>query len=365
MGARTRFSDFLENNALKQGVTVAAILSFLVANFIIFLAIGSYFVYPQMISAFGVTIDYAPMVFVVGLFGAIIFIKTNLLIISSDTKKQKPGVSELKNLTKRLKVGKWNAILIVLRLFYFNILNDLFMVLIIWVSFFSLIVMLGAITIKENTFQDLANVVGIIGILSGLFQIYIQSYREQFSKKMSLGLVSYFQKISKKSTFADFLEHVKKENNAFYNEIDKKLRETEFSHIYSIFRAQRSGHNVTNITLNVSATDDTLVSRALELSMKNKDEQKTLKSEYAKFFQKKDVEISKEIDEFDVDELRKIFLPNVLFFDETVVEMIKSNYELDDDTGLEQYADYRTDHINRMVNHLINRISGFDANEEK
>ena len=125
--------------------------------------------------------------------------------------------THLSNLTKSDKKistnwSYWDVFLMGCRNLFFNILNDIFILTIFWASFFTLLYFMGIITLPNPfVFTKFAEAIGVIGILSGFYQIYTEKYRDQ-SKDLMSSFTKGQLKIIQEVSMDDFLDYLKRTN---------------------------------------------------------------------------------------------------------------------------------------------------------
>jgi len=232
------------------------------------------------------------------------------------------------------------------------------MVLVVWSVFFGITSLIGLTAVGEASFSTLVSLLTIIGILAGIFQFYIQSYKEQITQKILNSLSKHMIEITKKLAFNEFIIYLKNgKDKSFYGDIIKKTDETGTKALLKVLKETRSGRDVTNMTFNFLANDTINMARSVEYADGiNKDK---LKLKYTEFFDAKNKEIKEELDKIDINDIRAVLLPNILFFDEVMTELIKSSYEVEEIETPETYEDYLTMSVQENVLYVINKILGW------
>lgn len=328
-------------------LSFCSIITFIISNLLIFYIFKSFFNFSEGYIAY--------FIFSIGTVISFILIKTNYII--KVTKNKEVKGKRLENLDKNnINLGGRNLFLILIRLLFFNILNDLFMVLVIWSFIFGIASIFKIVSINKIQFGYLLNIISIIGILSGIFQFYISNYKKEISEKIVNSLAQYYTEIKKKITFNDFLEYLKVNDSAFYKKVDEKIDSKISQRLGKIFEQIRAGNMVTNITINTETQNDIILSDSIKF--KDEEENKKLKKHYEKFFIEKDKEIKEDVKRMDLSEFQRILLPNINFFDEVIVQLVKTNYELESkfNKNPETYKDYLTEILTDNMFLLVNRI---------
>ena len=334
---KSSFIDLFEKGHIQKGLSVFSLLSYAISNLLVFFVIAEFFNYSS--------IWIKGIYLIVGTLCSFLLIKTNLFITPKRRIKKEEKASSRKEEKLKLKVekgdissismiGKWNFIIILIRLLFFNIMNDLFIVLIVWSILFSVGYVTGLITLVPGTFSTLVGLLSIIGILSGIFQFYIQTYKQKIIQQITNTLREHSIGILKKYSFNDFLNYTEKGNKSFCGLIEQKIRKNTIYRLLEGFRDQRrSGKDITNITLNMSG-NDILLARSLDYSDIDKGK---LKQAYDTYFKSKNQEIKKEIDKLNFQEIRKILFPNIMFFDEGMAQLIRISHNFE---NIEEPASY-------------------------
>lgn len=355
------FFDLMDNSYIKAFILTVAVISFILSNLVVFFVISHFFIFSQYPSFSSTYVEVAFLI--AGIVICTALAKTNFLIKTKKIKKEDKvkEIKELKESRKRIHLGAWNMILILFRLFYFNILNDLFIVLVIWASIFGIASLFKIIILVPNTFTDLVSLLTILGVLAGIFQFYIQNYKEKVTQRMINSMNKYLVRFYQKVTFREFLDYLQKKDRPFYNTIKTKMDDNPLKPLFSLFRDQRSGRSSTNITVNLSAQNDSLLIQALEFSDIDKD---ALKSKYKEFFDFKNKEIQKEIELKDFRDLQRNFLPNIIFYDEIFTEMTGSSYEVEKKEDLKSFEDFSIDSFIENFTFLIYKMLGVTEDEK-
>ena len=334
-------------------------ITFIISNFFIFYLFASFFEF---------NLNQDILYFIIGFFISCVLLKTGYFIETFEQKKEedkKDFIKQLRRSKVHIGLGYQNVIVISAKLFFFNILNDFFIVLIFWSSFFGIAFIFSLISITQSNFQNLVNILTVIGILSGLFQFYITNYKEEISKKIGNSVAQYFVRISKKITFNDFLEYAKRQDKGFSGKLEDEVHKSPAFPLLKSFKAMRAGQNVTNITMNVGAQNDMVLSEALDFA-EGIDKTK-LNKLYKDFFVEKDKDLKKYIGQMNISELQKTLLPNIVFFEEVITQLIKTNHEvgLDEDKEPENYQEHLTQVLQENIFYLIKRILNIQDSEDK
>lgn len=354
------FNDLLNNSKIKRIIVGLDVVSFILANLIIFLIINYFYNFNLL----GWNSIFVLMIyFLIGLVISFIFLKTETLIDIGKKEKENLNdnniidveVSEEKQreeINKKLSIGVLNIFLILFRLLFFNILKELFLIIIVWLSFLTLIFYTSNFISLENTysFGNFVSVITVLGVISGIFQFYISSYKQQISQKVLNSLTKYFIKIMKKVSLEEFLDYVKEnDNNRMYDKLNKLDKDDKVHN--NFLQTRYPGKEINNYNFYM---DKNFI--LLQKINSNND----VKNKLKEFFDIKNKEIKKELDLISVKELRKVLLPNIIFFNDIILELIKTQFEFDfdeyDNPNPETYEDFLKNFVAENVFYFIERI---------
>jgi len=348
------------NKLIINFLSFISIISFLLANIIIF----NIFIH-------FIKVEINKILLFIICFGiSIILIKPHWLIDIKfpriKTYKNKHLIKEdfrqIINFKNKIKINSFNIMIIILRLLFFNTLNDLFMILIVWSGIFIILYLFfDIITITSENIQNMINILTILGILLGIFQFYIKSYKEQVYQKTINKIANCINEIIKNITFSDFLIFIENKDKKLYHKLMNISNKDPVYPYLKLFRDMRSKNKPTNVIFNIYS-NNIIIDEILELSLEKKDKEK-LKQYYEKFFNEKRLEIKQKIDMIDVTELRKLFLPNIILFDEIFAELTNliyfSEYEKYKKEP-ETYQEFLQFMFYEMTSYFINRIVGVE-----
>lgn len=353
----SRFEEFITSPFFKFLFNLLPIVSFILANVGIFL-IFNYFLNKQPLISFQFQYSLNPFILylIVGLFLSFIILKTTYFFKFQKkheicTPLESQDVEENKNpALPKTKKGHsifffWNVMLVGLRFLFFNLLNDLFILTIFWISLFFILYFIpftfGLIILPPNfNFSNFVSVFTLIGIVSGFFQIYVSSHKDTVTKKVNDVMGKYVQKSMNTISFSDFYGYVDKKDTTFASQFLKPLLEDEDNIMKKIIKAVATGEHLRGkLHLNIfSPHDFNSIQKfeILEYTLKikpNREEFNKLNQFYQDYFLLKYEEYKKDLDKKDVEDfqdIKKIILTNITFFDELFTDYSKINFELPD-----------------------------------
>ena len=101
-----------------------------------------------------------------------------------------------------------------IRYLFFSILNDVFILNIFWICFLFVVYTLSLVQLPSDfNMSEFAVPITLISILSGLFKLYTDSYKNQIHSNAVKPLTQYIQDFVQEVNPKDFLEFLKKEQN--------------------------------------------------------------------------------------------------------------------------------------------------------
>ena len=184
------------------------IVSFLIANIAITIILNHFF---QL--AFTTYV----IVVIVGTIMSLVIIKTHYFLDLNSVKERLSNFIQFSLKKPRFKdiqmpsVSFYEIIGFTLRNIFFNLLNDSFIVLIYWIFAFTLLIWIR-ITNLPDPITDFAETIALIGIVSGLFQIYIKDYKEN-SANMIKSIIEEKLNIIRSISLKDYQIFLIQKNN--------------------------------------------------------------------------------------------------------------------------------------------------------
>lgn len=233
--------------------------------------------------------------------------------------------------------------LVGLRFLFFNLLNDLFILTIFWISLFFILYFIpftfGLIILPPNfNFTNFVSVFTLIGIVSGFFQIYVSSHKETVTKKVNEVMGKFVQKSMETISFSDFYDFVYNKDKNFATQEMNPIIEEEDNRMKKIMKAVSMGDHLRGkLQFNIFSPHDFNSIQKFEIledNLKEKNDQseyEKLNQFYQQYFSLKYEEYKKDLDKKDMEDfqdIKKIILTNITFFDELFTDYSKINFEL-------------------------------------
>lgn len=192
------------------------ILSFFVANYVIFHIVNLFWKLNLLCSTF---------IFIIGFVISLAIIKPNYFLdFDGFRKRMKKCVDKLTTHESYPlpKVSLSEFFSFSLRNVFFNMLNDSFVLLIFWLTIYAGAILLNFSNLpSENEFRLFSETMALIGIISGLFQFYVKEYKEKNSNIIR-SLIEKRLSETKKISFVDFRNYLLDKNlNSFVSTLDK------------------------------------------------------------------------------------------------------------------------------------------------
>jgi hypothetical protein len=294
-------------------------ISFIVANVLTYELFSIYF---------KASIPSTIVIFVIGLIICSLILKTELImelrdfimtdhVFTTIRVKYRKMSPLLKPIIPRSIPNLLTVLSIALRLAFYNIFNDLFLIIIFWSMYVGIAYKVFNLY-ELKYFDSFIGVLTVIGILAGIFQYYIKSYKENEIPKIFSSLNILEHSIDTKYTFLEFKRFIE-ENEPTYSvirdRIDLMLDFTKFQPILH--------KGVLLIKPNIVPSIEGQ-EYFLRLDTQDTLDKALLIRAYANFFENRRLEVKKMIDDFDWKKLQSQFLSNIVFFDESIRDIIKN-----------------------------------------
>ncbi|QYZ80119.1 hypothetical protein E2N92_12120 [Methanofollis formosanus] len=360
-----RISSFLKNRTISNIIKSIPFISLFLANLGILLTFECFL--PLFTNLYSRIVVY-----LIGIFLSYVIIKPYLVL---------NGIQYVKNYSWRVedgdshekrnyfpKIGILTFIVVIIRNFFFNILNDVFIVVIFWNTYlFVAYTFVKYIHFPFNSWIQLSNnfdlgqfisVMTLIGIISGLFQLYILYYQDNVSKKIGNSINRFLSQCLQNIRpldFVDFLEE-NKNSNSTAKKIQNFLRNDEdvlAEYLKQSRRINESNGRRDRLNLNLFSLSSPLSMNSIttfgylddyaHLKL-NEKEKSDLKKFYEDYMDQKHKEFIEEVKNLDLDEIRIFALSNVTFFDESVASYSNLNFE----------TSYRRNHKEGFGDYLTN-----------
>jgi len=268
------------------------------------------------------------VIYAIGFLFSLIIIRTNYVLFLDWKVRDKPTENEEKKKNKNIRTHKidfLNSLILLIKYLFFNALNDLFILTIIWAAIFFILYLFKLIN-PPTDFTNLATIITLIGVLSGFFQFYIKNYKEQVSMKITNSLTQYVIKIIKRISLSDFLKSL---DNGNKKDIQKIISSKEEVKGYLMgFRPKPftlinmpAMIKDTSIFDNIDYLVEEKLVNGIQLDISK------LNELYKKYFEEKLKKFKEEIKEKDFIETRKLLFSNLIFFDEVIADLEKINLE--------------------------------------
>lgn len=346
------FLGLVNHTLLRSIIKFAPLVSLIITNFLILFIFSYFFDLP-------LTGWYFWIIFAVGFLFSLITVRTNYVLHWKSQEKQEKAEEKEPKPVKIPRIGMLNSLILLIKNLFFNILNDLFILTIIWTVIFAVLYLTGLIN-QPNSFINLATVITLIGVLSGFFQFYIKNYKEQVSMKIANSLSQYVIGIIRKISFSDFLKNLKEEDKT---KIQKIISSKDEAKGYMMgFRDKNFTFINMPFQVKDTSTFDNVDYLVEEKLVKNIDiDFVKLNKLYNEYFKHKLKKFKEEIDEKDLIETRKLLFSHLIFFDEVLADLEKISLEYDpgekdeEPEGFrEHYEKFSYDCVYYMLDLLLN-----------
>jgi hypothetical protein len=347
MNDETEFLNLLTSEKIKIILICFDLFIFILTNALIVYIFSRFFI-PSNLNYF--------LIFITGTIISLFLIKTNYVYILSGRHYNKQDNKKVLTLLDKVrkKVGLINSIILLLKNIFFNILNDLFILSILWGFIFGVLFIFNLVSLSSN-FNNFATAITIIGVFSGLYQFYIKNYKEKIFSDIINMLSRYVTNATKRITFNDFLESIKDSEKK--NEINEIVK----SKIECIAKTKGFRDNrliIFNMPISIS---DRSIFYNIEYIIKEKQSKRLTYSDlnnlYREYFNEKYISFKREIDSQDFTETKQILLSSFIFLDEILNSIWKLNSDfslkIDDPKGFDENYIHFT---NKCIRYILYKI---------
>ena len=342
----------VNQNLFLRFMKFLSIISFLIANFVIF------FTFLLFSSLKHTSILYNILFFTVGFLIAVVFIRPNWLLNYSKSSNRVSGHRVLKSLFAIKWRGPKIFILMIPRTLFFTILNDMFLVLIIWAGYFWITAVLGFVRLDPTSLNLLFGTLSVIGIISGLFQFYFKYYRDEVLEKTSNAIVDHFKQFLRELSPREFSKFLKENNRTLYDRIRQKTSAEFFASLPNWIRIQRARDKINTQIIVPYLPQEYIFTSILE-SVLEEDEKQELNEMYKKFFEKKVKQIEEEIKNLNVEDIREIFMLNPFLVDDIWMMMTKVKYSIPiPEENPTTFEDHLINAVNEILLYFTKRVVG-------
>ncbi|MDD4300170.1 MAG: hypothetical protein PHO78_05920 [Methanomicrobium sp.] len=366
--------DLIKNPVVFLLIHDLPLLSFFVANIFIFLTIDHYLSVNQLISLF---------IFLIGFILSIVIIKTHYFLEIKSIPKRISNVyqyffdkSESKSKQNKLPKIRFGEIFaFISRNFFFNLLNDSFILLIYWLLFFAILIKFSVASIPDTVkLSEFSLLIGVIGIISGLFQFYVKDYKEK-SKEIINSMVKNSLASTSKISFSDFKQFLKdNKNNSLLKNIDDVIRGRYFqgqSNIlpYTVTKG-RSSYQIINVYNHINRPIDQDNLQLFVYFENYPEDQKELKKQellhrYRLYLQSKQQQIKNEEKSEKIKELRKLLFTTIIFSDDMLFSYLKFFSDIPENIPEpESFSDYYSNFILNVIYDLFHDVLFFECDKK-
>jgi hypothetical protein len=254
-----------------------------------------------------------------------------LLYIVYQTKQDKKELKLCTNSKKKIK-KYFIAGMVFPRLLFFNVAHFFFPLLVIWIGFIGLIYLLGHLAI--NNFNNFVGIMSLMGIIFGLFQYYVKSYKENIQTKLSqyVAQITQSQESYSLRHFKDFLSMHNE-----HSDIEKKLMKIEKS-TFPVKNIQRQYPDIAGYIKKMSKTikqDNEIIAKLEE----DKKDNHHLINAYKDFFDERKEQIIENLEDRNIKEFLWFLMGNINLFGEAQV-MLSTLPLFEEDVEPQTYQDF-------------------------
>lgn len=306
---------------------------------------------------------------------SLLIIKTNFVIrikngIGDLFAFLKNSGSVIREITKKKKLHAWKVtdiFLMSLRNLFFNVLNDLFILTIFWVSFFSILYFVGKLPLPSNfNFSPFFEAIGAIGILSGFFQFYTDSYKKQSAeliKSLTKKQLKILEEVSM-DDFLVFLERKGKRDDA--EKIANKIVNTDkvLSEVMSYPGFRNTPITVYNLP-SMGYSNSLSMFQILDVyasAFSSEISKEQLNEYYKEYFSEKLKQYKNDSESTEIAEMRKLIFSTIVFSDEILSSLTKMDIDFpNDEKPPENFLEFYQKFSFSCLNVLLDKLMNFDG----
>jgi len=352
---KSNFLQLIKNPSMVFFIQYLPFFSFPLANYFI-LKVFDHFLVLNRISYYSIDTSWTFWIYyVVGLILSLIIIKTNFALrfkqfflefwnfFTSSYNILKTFIVD-----RKMRLPYWslpNVLLMAVRNLFFNILNDLFILTIFWTAFFFLLFFIGLFTLPVSfNFQNFAEALALIGILSGFFQFYTSSYREDF-RQLFASIVKEQLQIIQEVSMEDFLSFLERTHQ---QSLLGKIRSSIFKD--DIFKGMIHLKGARDSSITIYSAPPLGWNNALYLfqyldscsimspEIITRDD---LHKQYESYFSEKLKKFKENIENSEIEETRRLITSTIVYSDEVLTSLTKATIEFpDEDIEPEFFVEY-------------------------
>jgi hypothetical protein len=371
---KSRFIDFVKNPSMVSLIEYLPLISFIISNFFI-LKIFDHFFCLNQFTIFSLPSNFTFWIyFLIGLILSMLIIKTNFVI------RIKNGIGDFiaffgelgsffRRITKKKKLHSWkltDIFLMSIRNLFFNVLNDLFILTIFWVSFFCILFFFGKLPLPTDfDFSPFFEAIGAIGILSGFFQIYTDSFKKQTTELIQ-SFTKKQLKILEEVSMDDFLAFLgQKGKREDAEKIANKIVNTDkvLSEVMSYPGFRNTPITVYNLpSLGYSSSMSMFQILDVYVSaFPSEISKEQLNKYYDEYFSAKLKQYRDESKSSDIAEMQKLIFSTIVFSDEVLSSLTKVDIDFpEDDKVPENFIEFYKKFSFSCINVLLDKLMNFD-----
>ncbi|MEA3255446.1 MAG: hypothetical protein U9Q22_06390 [Candidatus Altiarchaeota archaeon] len=255
-----------------------------------------------------------------------------------------------------------------IRTIFFNVLNDLFILTIFWISFFSILYISGFLILPNDfDFTKFVEVMTLMGILSGFFQFYITSYSQQVTARINDSISKYILKAVRSVSFTDFIRFINeqsKDKNDKMEKLKKRITKIDAEHLKNIIdryltQKGRGSPQITQIYYTPPEVSGFAFFEYLDneetIGAPESENREYLHELYRCYLTSKLDKFKDELKEKDLREVKDLTFTNISFFDQMATSLTKSKF--DSSFNNKEFGNFR-DHYTKFIEDCVYTFFG-------
>lgn len=181
-------------------IRILEVIGFLIANFAVVILFSHYIINASLV------------LYILAFFATLVILKTQWFMPSNETAENNSFFHSVSVFFKNLVITKipWvKFFVITVKQMFYNVLFELFPVLVIWLCVFGLAYFIGSyLSFTIENIQSFFGIVTLFGIILGVFQYYLQRHEDKIAAQISFYANQIINIINEETNFQNFYKKI-------------------------------------------------------------------------------------------------------------------------------------------------------------
>lgn len=265
---------------------------------------------------------------------------------------------------KIIKYNFWNAILIFFRILFFNLMDEIFIVIVIWLAFLGPFYFLNWVSLVNNfSITTFSEIMAVIGIISGFLQIYINQLKNNIIQKVTNAIIQYIKLSTLDISFTDFLHYLKNtspQDLSLYH----RIKEIIFG-LDSITRFGGRREKITERYFYSLSGDELLylfsyLDSYEEFEEKESGNSRKLQEYYERYFKEKldKFKLKVKTNAFEINNIKRILYTNIQMLSEAMTDAVTINIsEIKETKNPKTFEEFYSNYTENCITLLLEEIT--------